>query len=113
MDENGTHSHLRDIADQERRAKRQDLTDALARLKAQGRPVSASTLRGQTGVAFRTCNNFLGRKAEALGLYLQPDQKTYNWTPAPLGAATAPIAGAPAATRRRCLNTMPKRLRHY
>jgi hypothetical protein len=74
----------------------QDLTEALARLKAQGRPVSASTLRGQTGVAFRTCQNFLGRKAEALGLYLQPDGKTYNWTPAPAPGATPTSAGAAA-----------------
>jgi hypothetical protein len=75
----------------------QDLTDALARLKAQGRPVSASTLRGQTGVAFRTCQNFLGPKAQALGLYLQPDGKTYNWTPAPPGATPT---SAPADTAR-------------
>jgi hypothetical protein len=39
------HSNLGYVADCERRAKRQDLTDALARLKAQGRPVWASTLR--------------------------------------------------------------------
>jgi hypothetical protein len=37
--------------------------------------------------------NFLGREAKALGLYLQPDGKTYAWTPAPPGAAP-PIAPA-------------------
>jgi len=66
----------------------QDLLDALARLKAQGRSVSASTLRGQTGIAFRTCNNFLTRRAEALGLHRQADGKTYSWTPT-TDAATA------------------------
>ncbi len=70
----------------------QDLSDALARLKAQGRPVSASTLRGQTGVSFRTCANFLTRKAQTLGLHLQPDRKTYSWTP--VSTASAPIAAA-------------------